>query len=260
MTPSRGEPRPLFPLNLLAALTTARPVPDPALPRPGVAWPVAAEFHFLPNGPAVFVEYGFIPKGDVAEPLSREMWDELCERFGLPRLGLSGKPERTTHDYRIEFGPFTAIREGLSFGLFIQTPTTDWIAAVEETGSCFVVLGIGMGYLGGDRLGVPEGSVAFDARFGGVYPGPRINEIPGLHVLPFSTDAYDPLAHNTLILDADVVIGIERFCLAPNRRQDRTEVVRALMLNLAYRDIWPGLALAQIYQRGRLASAKQLVF
>lgn len=242
---------PLFPVDMMSILAAARPSPDPAVSRPGIAWPVAVDFRFVGNRPVVFVEYGFIPKGDVPEPLSREIWEDGVRRFKLPRLSSSGQPDPTSADYRIEFGPFTAVRDGESFGLFLPAPEPAWTAAVQHRGSCLVVLGIGMGYLADDRLGVPEGTVAFAARFGGSHPAPHLDDIPGLHVLPLTTASYHPLAPNSFVVDADVLIGVERFCLTPNRQRGRTELIRTLMLNLAYRDILPGLALAQIYQPAR---------
>jgi hypothetical protein len=205
----------------------------------------------------LFVEYGFIPKGDVAEPLSPDIWQEGCDRFHLPMLGSPDAGRSGGSGYRIEFGPFTVIRDSEDFALILPTPDPSWSSAVRAAGSCFVVLGIGMGLLGGNRVAAPEGSAGFSATFGGSFAEAALDSLSGLHVLPLSTGTYNPLLPYAFVLDTDVLIEIERFCIAPNAQHQRTERTRQLLLNLAYRHTLPGLALAQVYQAGRRSTNPQ---
>ena len=131
-------------------------------------------------------------------------------------------------------------------------PTPAWEASVRRAGSCLVALGCGLGVTDDSFIVVPEGTAFFVATCGGSFPAPSLDDIPGLHVLPLTTDAYDPLAQSSFVIDSDVLIEIERFCVTPSCEGDRVERIRhLLLLNIAYRDLLPALALAQVHQPGR---------
>jgi hypothetical protein len=55
----------------------------------------------------------------------------------------------------------------------------------------------------------------------------------------------------TFVLDADVLIAMQRFCFTPARLGARAEVIRDLLVNISGRDVLPGPALAQLYQPSR---------
>ncbi len=55
----------------------------------------------------------------------------------------------------------------------------------------------------------------------------------------------------TFVLDADVLIAMQRFCFAPARLGDKVEAIRQLLINLSGRDVLPGPALAQLSQPSR---------
>lgn len=123
---------------------------------------------------------------------------------------------------------------------------------MQRAGSCLVALGCGLGVTDDSFIVVPEGAAIFVATYGGSFPAPSLDGIPGLHVLPLTTDAYDPRAPSSFVIDSDVLIEIERFCVTPSCEGDRVERIRhLLLLNIAYRDLLPGLALAQVHQPGR---------
>jgi hypothetical protein len=121
-------------------------------------------------------------------------------------------------------------------GLLLPTPEPAWEASAQRAGSCLVALGCGLGVTDDSFIVVPEGTAFFVATCGGSFPAPSLDDIPGLHVLPLTTDAYDPLAQSSFVIDSDVLIEIERFCVTPSREGDRVERIRHLLLNIAYAD------------------------
>jgi hypothetical protein len=239
--------------DLLRSVAQRQP-PDLSIPRHGFAGPVAVIYRHLAGRPVAFIEFGFTPKGDVPEPLSTDLWDGLLQRFALPQLGSQDLDYPFIRDHRIEFGPFTILLEPDRMGLLLPTPDPSWEASVRRAGSCLIVMGIGLRRAADGRIGVPSDAAGFIAAYGGALSAPPLDQLPGLHLLPLTGGRFDPLGFYSFVLDTDVLIEIERFCLAPNRPRQRTELVRHLLMNLAYRDLLPGIALAQVFQRGRRSS------
>jgi hypothetical protein len=73
-----------------------------------------------------------------------------------------------------------------------------------------------------------------------------------MHVVPVnSLRPYDPMRVQSYVLDTDVLIEIEHFCLDPLRQGKRAHAIRELLVNLAGRDVLPGAALAQLAEPAR---------
>ena len=230
------------------------PPADPDVSRPGIVWPIEVAYEYPNDAPAAFVEMAFVPKGDHPEPLSSELWADCRRRFGLPSLMDNPRPVDPTR-YVAEFGPSMVVRSSAKpFCLVLPPPPAAWENAVRQTGSCLIAVGKGLGYLDNAAIAVPDDTSVFIATCGASTPAPPLTEIPKLHVLPRTTVECDPLGPCTFLLDTDVLIAIERFCCSPHRLGARLASIRDLALNLAYRDVLPGLALAQMYECGRTAT------
>jgi hypothetical protein len=81
---------------------------------------------------------------------------------------------------------------------------------------------------------------------------PELADIPGLHVVPLNSfRPYDAMRPLTFVLDADVLISMQRLCFAPDRLGENAEAVRHLVINLLGRDVLPGPALSQLRQPTR---------
>jgi hypothetical protein len=81
---------------------------------------------------------------------------------------------------------------------------------------------------------------------------PDLADIPGLHVVPLNSfRPYNPMTPVTFVLDADVLIALQRYCFAPERLGERVEAIRHLAANLLGRDVLPGPALGQLHQPTR---------
>lgn len=240
---------PLFPAALIAEFEEKRSGPAADVERRGITWPVAVVFATLEGYPTAFVELGFMPKGESPEPMSPKNWVGVRKGLRLPSLGdQGGQPFHGGHE--IEFGPFTLLRGPHGLRFFLPTPAAEWMEAAKKIGSCLVALGPGLEVLE-NGMAIPEGAVLLVAKCRGSFLAPTLEAIPGLHALPLTRDHFDPLVPNSFLLDTDVLIGIERFCLAPQQNPGRTDTIRQVLLNLSYRDVLPGMALTQIYEQGR---------
>ncbi|MGH2852635.1 MAG: hypothetical protein ACRDLF_00365 [Solirubrobacteraceae bacterium] len=245
---------PLFPVEEVRQATAGRaPLTDE--PRHGHVWPVSALCGFLEEQPTIAVELAFYPLGDVAELLTNESWTHYREALGLaPFAGprsLSGVPDG---HWQVEFGPHTLLTNpSRRFQMVIPRPDGEWEEAVRANGSCAVILGSGMGADGETgAFGIPATAAAFTAAYAGSWAVPELSDIPGLQVVPVNSfRPYDPLRPVTYVLDADVLIAMQRLCFAPERLGDTAEAVRHLTANLLGRDVLPGPALGQLYQPAR---------
>lgn len=245
---------PLFPVDAISGLEQTMPPADPNVARPGIVWPIAVAYEYQNDAPAAFIELAFVPKGDHPEPLSPESWEVCRRRFGLPSLMDNPRPADPT-SYVAESGPSMVVRSSAEpFSLVLPSPPAKWEGALRQTGSCLIAVGKGLGYIDNTAIAVPEDTSVFTATCGASTPAPPLTDIPKLHVLPLTTVECDPLGPCTFLLDTDVLIAIERFCCTPHRLGVKLASIRDLLLNLAYRDAVPGLALAQIYQCGRTST------
>jgi hypothetical protein len=246
--------RPLFPVDeVREAGAGGAPLPDE--PRRGHVWPVAVLFCYLEQRPAIAVELAFYPVDDLPEPLADESWAHYRNELGLaPFAGAGSLRDTADGPWHVDFGPHTFVSNPpLSFQIIAPRPDAEWEDAVEANGSCAVVLGTGLA--SGDETGavaIPSTAAAVTAAYAGSRAVPELAEIPGLHVVPRnSIRPYDPMRPVTFVLDADVLIAMQRFCFAPARLGDKVEAIRQLLINLSGRDVLPGPALAQLYQPSR---------
>jgi hypothetical protein len=246
---------PLFPADLVGQSTAS--VGAAGDPRDGYVWPVEFVFAEL-EWPLLLIELAFWPLQGLPEPLAPESWALLREGLGLaafagaPSLGSPPDPH-----WLVEFGPQTLISNvAVPFHIRAPRPQPGWERAVRSAGSCILLLGSG--------LGVDEQSGAFAVGalaacvrglYGGSVDVPELSEIAELHVVPVSSlRPYDPMRAQSFVLDTDVLIEIERFCVEPSRRGARSQAIRQVLVNLADRDVLPGAALSQLAQPSRSSS------
>ena len=243
---------PLFPFEIIDAMLERGPHPRPDEGRPGVIGPIASLFDWLDGLPTAFVEMAFFPRGDLPETLQPESLEVVRMRAAVPRLSdLFGSGAAASTKYVLEFGPTTVLRNPeIPFAIVLPRAPTEWEDSVRRMGTAFVVLGTGLSVYDEERVITPDAALGVLARDGGAFPAPDPTIIPGLHAVPLTVSEYNEYQPNSFILDTDVLIAIERFCRAP-KPTDEHERTRQLLLNLAYRDVLPGAALSQLYQRGR---------
>jgi len=218
-------------------------------------WPVTALCGFLEGQPTIAVELAFHPIGGLPELLTNESWAHYRETLGLaPFAGpssLSGVPDG---HWQVEFGPHTLLSNpSRRFQTVLPRPDAEWEDAVQANGSCAVIVGSGMG--ADDEtgaFGIPSTAAALTAAYAGSWAVPDLSDIPGLQVVPVNSfRPYDPLRPVTFVLDADVLIEMQRLCFAPERLGPKAQAVRHLTANLLGRDVLPGPALGQLYQPTR---------
>lgn len=246
--------RPLFPVEEVAEAGAGRmPLSDD--PRRGLTWPIAVLFSNLAEQPAIVVEMAFYPAHDLPEPLAPESWANFRDRLGLPPFAgpasLRAAPDGLWH---IDFGPHTVLSNmARSYQMFLPRPDSEWEETVHARGSCLLVFGTDLG--SDDETGavaIPVTAAAVCAAYAGSRSVPELSEIPGLFVVPVNRlRPYDPIRPVTFVLDTDVLIQIQRFCFAPAKLGAKLEAVRHLLVNLSGRDVFPGPALAQLYQPSR---------
>jgi hypothetical protein len=244
---------PLFPEDVRQATADRASLTD--APWHGHVSPVAAIYGFLQEQPTMAVELAFYPIGDAPEFLTEESWVSYRERLGLaPFAGPSSLRGGLDDGWRVEFGPHALISNpARRFQFVVPRPDADWEEAVKANGSCCVVLGSG---LGADdesgAFGIPATAAALAAAYAGSWAVPELADIPGLHVVPLNSfRPYDPMRPATFVLDADVLIAMQRLCFAPERLGEKAEAVRHLAANLLGRDVLPGPALGQLHQPTR---------
>ncbi len=245
---------PLFPVQDVREATAGRaPLID--APRHGHVSPVAAIYGFLEEQPTMALELAFYPIGDAPEFLTEESWMSYRERLGLaPFAGPSSLRGGLDDGWRVEFGPHALISNpARRFQFVVPRPDADWEEAVKANGSCCVILGSG---LGADdetgAFGIPATAAALAAAYAGSWAVPELADIPSLHVVPLNSfRPYDPMRPATFVLDADVLIAMQRLCFAPERLGEKAQPVRHLTANLLGRDVLPGPALGQLLQPTR---------
>jgi len=245
---------PLFPVKDVREATAGRaPLSDG--PRQGHVWPIAAFSGFLDAQPTIAVELAFCPIGGLPEMLTDESWAQYRQTLGMaPFAGpssLSGVPDVR---WQVEFGPHIVISNpSRGFQMALPRPDAEWEGAVEANGSCAVILGSGMGVDDATgAFGIPTTAAALTAAYAGSWAVPELSEIPGLCVVPLNSfRPYDPLRPVTYVLDADVLIEMQRLCYAPERLGVKADAVRHLVVNLLGRDVLPGPALGQLRQPTR---------
>jgi hypothetical protein len=247
---------PLFPVQDLNDAIARRPrLPDE--PRHGHVWPVATVCGFIEDRPTLALEIGFHPLGDVAEPLTEESWIQYRETLGLAPFAGTSSFRLPDDGWRVEFGPQALISNpSRRFQFVVPRPDAEWERAVGAKGSCAVVVGAG---LGSDdetgAFGIPATAAALTAAYGGSWDVPDLTAIPGLQVVPLNSfRPYDPMRPVTFLLDADVLIAMQRLCFAPERLGKQAKAIRHLVINLLGRDVLPGPALSQLRQPTRMKS------
>lgn len=244
---------PLFPVEDVRRVTTGR-VPLTDAPRHGHVSPVAAIYGFLEEQPTMAVELAFYPLGDAPEFLTEESWVHYRETLGLVPFAGASSLCLPDDGWRVEFGPHALISNpARRFQFVVPRPDAQWEGAVRANGSCCVVLGTG---LGADdetgAFGIPSTAAALTAAYAGSWAVPELADIPGLHVVPLNSfRPYEPMRPVTFVLDADVLIAMQRFCFAPERLGEKEQAVRHLIANLLGRDVLPGPALGQLHQPTR---------
>jgi len=250
---------PLFPIEefreMAAGLASA-----PHDGRRGQLWPVAA-LTGIGEQPMIAVEMGFYPIGGLPEPLADESWAMFREELSLaPFAGASSLGAALDGLWHVEFGPHMHVRNAVRpYEITLPRPDPEWEDAVRTHGSCIVVLGTGLRSEDeAGAIGISSNAAAVAAAYAGSRSIPALAEIPGLHVVPLnSLRPYDQMRPVTYLLDADVLIAIERFCFKHDRRGDRGEAIRHLMVNLSGRDVLPGPALAQLQQPTRTTTNRR---
>lgn len=245
---------PLFPNDLLEAMRERGAHSAPDGERPGVMGPINGRYGWMETKPALFVEIAFYPQGELPEIVEPRNWEKLRVGAKWSFLEeLAAADVEPSSGYVLEFGPTLVLRNReIPFEMVVPEPPIEWEEAVHKAGGALVVIGSGLAVAAGDGDAVvaPVEAAGLIARDGGSYPAPHLTEIPGLHVMPLTLHEYHEGRPYSFILDTDVLIGIERFFLAPQPTKER-ERIRQLLVNLAYRDIVPGPALSQVYQHGR---------
>jgi hypothetical protein len=240
---------PLFPVEDVRRATAGRAPLDGAT-RQGDVSPIAAVYGFVGDQPAIAVELAFYPIGDAPEFLADESWLGYREGFGLTPLGESARED----GWRLEFGPHALVSNPVRRLQFvIPRPDAEWEAAAAAYGSCSVVLGSGLcvDHETGAVV-MPRRAAALVAAYAGSWPVPELADIPGLHVVSMNSfRPYNPIRPVSLVLDADVVIALQRLCFQPERLGEKAEAVRHLTANLLGRDLLPGPALGQLHQPTR---------
>ncbi len=222
--------------------------------RQGHVWPIAA-LTGLDERPIVAVEMAFYPIGRPPEPLADQSWTKYREELGLtPFAGAASLRAAPDDIWQVEFGPHMHVSStARPYEITLPHPDAEWEEAVRAHGSCVVVFGTG---LGSDEetgaVGISSNAAAVTAKYAGSRSVPTLLEIPGLQVVPVnSLRPYDQMRPTTYVLDADVLIAIERFCFSPHKLGASRDAVRHLMVNLVGRDVLPGPALAQLHQPSR---------
>jgi hypothetical protein len=250
---------PLFPVEEVRELAAGR-APARDGPRQGHVWPVAA-LSGIGERPTIAVEMAFYPIGGLPEPLADESWAKFQEELGLaPFVGASSlrvEPEGLWH---VDFGPHMHVSTAARpYEITLPRPDAEWEEAVRAQGSCVVVFGTGLGSDDATgTVGVSSNAASVAAAYAGSRSVPPLAEIPGLHVVPVnSLRPYDQMRPVTYILDADVLIAIERFCFKPQGLGARGEAIRHLLVNLSGRDVLPGPALAQLQQPTRTTTNRR---
>lgn len=216
-----------------------------------VPWPVAFSYQVLDLYPAVFVELASYARGGLLQPLTQREWRRCQRQMKLSRLQARRELEADS-GYIIEFGPATVVRRSTDRSvLLLHPPEPAWQDAVRLAGHCLVVIGTGLALANEDTVVVPETAGGVIARYGGTFVTPSLTEIPGLHVLPLTMRQCQPLLPCGYVLDTNVLIGIERFCVEPHRLSRQLEPMRHILLHLAYRDVFAGAALTQLHESAR---------
>jgi hypothetical protein len=250
---------PLFPVEEVREMAADRAfVPDD--PRQGHVWPVAA-LTALDERPMVAVEVAFYPIGGLPESLADESWTKYREELGLtPFAGAASLRAVPDGVWQVDFGPHMHMSNSAHrYEITLPRPGAEWEQAVRAHGSCVVVFATG---LGSDdetgTVGIPSTAAAATAAYAGSRSVPALSEIPGLHVVPVnSLRPYDQMRPVTYVLDADVLIALERFCFKPHGLGVREEAIRHLLVNLSGRDVLPGPALAQLNQPTRTTTNRR---
>jgi hypothetical protein len=240
---------PLFPVEDVRRATAGRAPLDGAV-RHGDVSPIAALYGFVGEQPAIAVELAFYPIGGAPEFLADESWLGYREGLGLTPLGEPAHED----GWRLEFGPHALVSNPVRRVQFvIPRPDAGWEAAAAAYGSCSVVLGSGLcvDHETG-AVALPRSAATLVAAYAGSWAIPELADIPGLHVVSMNSfRPYKPMRPVTFVLDADVVIAMQRLCFAPERLGERADAVRHLTANLLGRDLLPGPALGQLHQPTR---------
>jgi hypothetical protein len=245
--------RPLFPVDAVNEASSGRRHGS-GDSREGYVWPIEAVFVDL-DRPLVMVELAFWPMNGTPEPLAPESWASFRDGLGLlPFVGPESFELDPDGDWEVEFGPHTLItNRRRPFQVRVRRPGEEWEQAVRSLGSCTVLFGSGLA-ASDDHGALAVGSSAAAVRpvYAGSLEVPELAEIPGLHVVVVNRlRPYHPLRARSFVLDTDVLIEIERFCIEPSRRGARHEAIRNVLVNLAGQDVLPGPALAQLVQPSR---------
>lgn len=240
---------PLFPVEDVRSATAGRAALDGAA-RHGDVSPIAAFYGFAGDRPVVAVELAFYPIGDAPEFLADESWLGYRQKFALTPLGESARED----GWRLEFGPHAVVSNpARRFQLVLPRPDAGWEAAAAGYGSCSLVLGSGLcvDHETG-TVAMPRSAATLVAAYAGSWPIPDLTDIPGLHVVCMNSfRPYNPMRPVTFVLDADVVIAMQRLCFEPERLGKKAEAVRHIAANLLGRDLLPGPALGQLHQPTR---------
>jgi hypothetical protein len=246
--------RPLFPVGEVLDLHAGGASP-PDEARHGHVWPVATLVCHLDGQPAIAVELAFWPVDGLPEAPAKESWTRYRDGLDLtPIVSAFALRGKLAGPWSVDFGPHTFLyNASRPFQIILPRPGIAWEGAVRANGSCLVVVGTGLAV--DDETGaiaIPLTAATTTAAYAGSRSVPDLPEIPGLYVVPVnSLRPYDPMRPATFILDTNVLIAMQRFCFAPARLGTELETIRHLLVNLAGRDVLPGLALAQLYQPSR---------
>lgn len=233
------------------AVGAVLPVVNNRTPISGHVLPSALTSTWDGSVPLLLVDLAF-ESAQGLEPVSVENWQAYCASVGLN----VGRPDvATPHDpltdWQIELGPYVAVRRVLEpqVGYFGLVSDPSWERAVERQGGCVVEV------RGGVEPVLPSSPSLFAGGFvshAGTYRASLLGDLRRYHAVLLDPDGKVAFpTRYTFILDTDVVIDIERGYFSPTRLGGSADELRQLLLNLAYHDVLPGMALQQLTRPGR---------
>jgi hypothetical protein len=229
---------------------TSNWIPSPVdldKPTNGIVWPKDCLYAISDDVCLLFVLLEFRYTNGLRGPLSPESW-ELVTTVLSCTTESPDTPTEIGIDGTIELGPYAVVRFGQDKGWYLESPPEYWERTLKDTERSQIVLTCSWKAVD-DGIAVPptyaaKGSV----KYVGSTPARGIDQLKHYSFITSDGLPASMLDPHSFLLDADLLIDIERMLDGRTIGKSQKAELKDVLINLAYQDIWPGAAIAQLHR------------